>query len=581
VIGAYYANFTIEPIRNTQLVKLHFESEDPALAASVANSHAGAYIQSMFDARVAVTESAAAWMSERLAGMQDNLLESEQRLQAFREQEQLIDVEGLKSLPAREINELTSRLLEVRRELSQARIAYTQVYQGQDAPLEDLRGIPGILDDEGVQELRKAESQTQRKVAELAKRYGPEHTKMIAAQSELSKATENLRNQRRSVAEAIRKKFEAAQAEETELVKALDRAKQQYQEIGRKESELVALQLEADTNRKLFDLFYNRISETNATGNLESAPARIISPAVIPTKPYKPKKLLAIFQVSVLSLIVGVMAVFFLESLNNTIRSASEVEKRLKAPLLGTLPLLKGEHWRHGSLGRVFFDATEPGFNEAIRTIRTGISLHGLGNSHKVILVTSSIAEEGKSTAALNLAYAFAQMENVLLIDADMRHPVIGRELELPRDKPGFSDLLAGEATLPECVVHRELEKLDFISTGTIPPDPLRFLSSDRLASAFKVLRQKYDRIIVDSPPILPVSDALMLSTHADSVVFMIKSDATSVQQVRNGLEQLRRVDAPITGVVLNQLDLRKAEKYGDYGYEGYADYYAPRPTET
>jgi capsular exopolysaccharide synthesis family protein len=134
---------------------------------------------------------------------------------------------------------------------------------------------------------------------------------------------------------------------------------------------------------------------------------------------------------------------------------------------------------------------------------------------------------------------------------------------------------------LPECVVHRKLEKLDIISTGTVPPDPLKLLSSRRLAAAFKVLRLTYDRIIVDSPPILPVSDAIVLSTHADYVVFIVKSDATSVQQVQKGLEQLQRVNAPIIGVVLNQLDLRKAGKYGDYGYEGYAEYYTPRPTET
>ena len=267
-IEIYYDHLTIAPRRDTLLVDVHFESIDPVLAASVANGHAQAYILGVFESRDSVTDSAESWMLERLADLQANLLKSEQRLQEFREQEQLIDVEGLKTLPSREINELTSHLIEVRSELSQARIAYAQVYQGADAPLEVLRGIPAILDDELVQDLQQVEAQAQGKVAELAKRYGPAHTKMIAAQSELSAATENLSIQRRNVAEAIKNKFEAAEAEEIELVRALERAKQQYQQIGRKESDLLALVREGDTNRELYELFYNRISETAATGGL-------------------------------------------------------------------------------------------------------------------------------------------------------------------------------------------------------------------------------------------------------------------------------------------------------------------------
>lgn len=577
VIEIYYEHLTVEPIRNTQLVNVHFESAEPALAASVANSHAQAYIQSVLEARAGVTDSAATWMLEQLAGLRDKLLESEQRLQEFREQEQLIDVEGLKSLPAREINELTLRLVEVRGELSQARIAYVQVYQWRDAPLEDLRGIPAILDDKGVQELQKAEAETQRKVAELAKRYGPAHPKMVAAQSELSKATENLHNQHRSVAEAIKNKYEAARAEEVELVKALDRAKQQYQEIGRKESELLALQREGDTNRDLYDLFYNRISETAATGGLESAPARIISPAVIPAEPDKPKKLLVICLVFVISLMVGVMAAFLLESMNNTVRSAADVEEKLRLPLLGMLPLLKAKGKKHGSLGNVFFDKAEPGFNEAIRTVRTGISLDNLEHPHKVIVIASSTDGEGKSTVALNLAHAFAQPENVLLLDADMRRPSIGRALNLPRGRPGLSELLAEKAILAECVFRGGKDQMDVLLHGSIPPDPSQLLSSGRLVNALMVLRRNYDRIIIDTPPILPVSDALVLSMHADTVIFVAKSDATSIRHIHQALDLLLRVNARVTGIVVNQLDTRKAAKYSDYGYGGYYESYESR----
>jgi succinoglycan biosynthesis transport protein ExoP len=574
VIESYYDKLTIEPIRNTQLVNLRFESEEPALAARVANSHAEAYIQSVLGAQAGVTDSAATWMLERLEGLQDNLLESEQRLQEFREQEQLIDVEGLKSLPAREINELTSRLVEVRGELSQARIAYTQVYQGRDTPLEDLGGIPAILDDRVVQELQQAEAQAQGKVAEISKRYGPAHPQMVAVQSELSKATENLRNQHRSVAEAIRNTYEAARAEEAELVKALDRAKQQYQQIGRKESGLLALEREADTNRNLYDLFYNRISETTATGGLESAPARIISPAVVPAKPSKPMKLLVISLVFAISLMIGVTAAFLVEALNNTVRSAADVEEKLRLPLLGMLPQLKAKRKNHGSLGNVFFDKAEPAFNEAIRTVRTGISLDNLEHPHKVIVITSSISGEGKSTVAMNFAHAFAKSENVLLLEADMRRPSIGRALNLRRVRPGLSELLAEKAELSECVYRGGKDQMNVLLSGSIPPDPSQLLSSRRLVNALLVLRRHYDRIIVDTPPLLPVSDGLVLSAHADTVIFVAKSDATSIHQINQALDLLLRVNARVTGIVVNQLDTRKAAKYSDYGYGGYFETY-------
>jgi len=579
VIKTYYRHLTIEPLLDTQLVNVHFESADPALASSVANSHAQAYIQSILDARIAVTDSAASWMLERLAGLQEKLLDSERRLQEFREQEQLIDVEGLKSLPAREITALNSRLVEVRGELSQAGIAYTQVFQARHAPLEDLSGIPAVLDDRGVQELQTAEAQAQRKVAELAKRYGPEHTKMISAQADLTKASENLRNRRRSVAEGIKMKFEGARAEEVELVKALNRAKQQYQAIGREESKLLALRREADINRKLYDLFYDRLSETTATGDLESAPARIISPAVIPAKPAKPNKTLVIFLVFVISLMVGVTAVFLLETLNNTVRSAADVEEKLRLPLLGMVPLLKVKRKQHAALGKVYFDKAESEFSEAIRTIRTGISLDNLEQPHKVIIIASSVGGEGKSTVALNLAHAFAQLENVLLLDADMRRPSIARELSLPGDVPGLSECLAEKAELAECISRGEKDQVDVLLHGFVPPDPLQLLSSRRLASALMVLRKHYDRIIIDSPPLLPVSDGLVLSKHADTVIFVVKSDATSTRQVKRGLELLAGINARVTGVVINQLDTRKAAKYSDYGYGGYYETYESQST--
>jgi capsular exopolysaccharide synthesis family protein len=567
IIKEYFRNLSVQPVRNTQLVHVHFESEDPALAARVANAHAQAYIDSMVDARVTVTESAAAWMTERLGEMEQALLESERQLQEYREQEKLIDVDGLRSLPAREVNDLNSRLVEVRRSLSQAAITYSQVASIEDASPEALQGIPAMLNDELVREFLQAEAAARQRVAELQKRYGPQHPNMIAAQAELAEARNNLRAQQNSVAAAISKEYEAVRAEEAALLRALGEAEQRYQEVGRKESQLSALQRVVDTNRKLYELFYNRVSETSATEDLKAAQARIIAPAVVPSFPVKPNKSLMVGIAAFAATLVGLLVAFLQEALNNTVRNVADVEEKLQLPLLGMLPLLKSKARKNGSPGNVYFDANVPGFSEVIRTVRTSISLDNMQHPHKVIVVASSVRGEGKSTVAISLAQAFAQMEKVLLVDADLRHPSIGKALGLPGHRAGLAELLAGDTQLNKCIAHNEDYALDVLSSGFVPPEPLKLLSSQRLVNALMVLRRHYDRIIIDTPPILPVSDALVLAKQSDTVIFVAKCDATSTRQMNLALDSLARVDVRVSGVVVTHLDARKARKYGEYGY--------------
>ncbi|RPI41378.1 MAG: polysaccharide biosynthesis tyrosine autokinase, partial [Betaproteobacteria bacterium] len=308
---------------------------------------------------------------------------------------------------------------------------------------------------------------------------------------------------------------------------------------------------------------------------LASAQARVIESAVPPQVPYKPKRARIVAISVLLALLFGVGAALLLASLDATIKNSSDVAEKLKRPLLGIVPLLKGNALSVVSTPGNTDEAREVDlrFAEAMRTIRTAVSLDRVDKPHKIILVTSSIGNEGKSIVALNLAIAFARAEKTLLLDGDMRRPSVRKMLGLRRDVPGLSELLSERARLIECIIKTGFENLDAISTGFIPPDPLELLSSPRMTKALKVLANDYARVIIDCPPILPVSDAALLSKYADSVLFVVKADATPAPQIRNGLALLERVDAPITGIVLTQLDTRKAEKYGDYGYAGY---YAP-----
>jgi polysaccharide biosynthesis transport protein len=244
--------------------------------------------------------------------------------------------------------------------------------------------------------------------------------------------------------------------------------------------------------------------------------------------------------------------------------------------VLGILPLIKGVERK--DLARMFTNNQDKSFSESIRTIRTGVVLSGIDQPHKVMVITSSIPGEGKSTVAVNLAFALGQMEKVLLIDADLRRPTVAKNFDFPVGSPGLANLIAGTAKLDECIRHGY--GVDILPAGTVPPNPLELLSSPRFAKAMEVLKSKYDRIIVDSPPTQAVSDAVVLSTFANALIYVVKSDATAIPLVEKGVGQLLQNNAPVKGVVLNQVDIKKAQKYG-YSYGGYYDYYGYSDAKT
>lgn len=564
-ITGYLSGLTIAPIDGTQLVRIQYDSPDPRHAANSANAHAGAYIESILDARLSVTRSASSWMAKRVEELRSNLQASEVELQAYREQEKLIDAGGVQALPTLRVNDLSARLVDARRRLSSAEIAYLQVY-GDGSGL--IESVPAILGNPAVQQFRQVQAQSEKKVAELAKRYGPKHPKMIAAQSELAESTENLDAQQRAVSGGIRAEYLAGQSEVRALERELDVAKREYQEVSRKGAGLDELQREVETNRQLYELFYSRMRETAQTGDLEKVNARVVQAAVVPALPIRPQKKAAVMMAFALSLAAGIGVAFLLEQLSSTIRSSSEVEDKIGLPMLGSVPMLSSRASKEAATA--VLAEQEKGFGEAIRTIRTGLSLSDLDDPSKVILVTSSIVGEGKSTVAMNLALAFAKVERVLLIDGDMRRPSIARELNLDRSTPGLPELLASEANLNKCITFRDDFSLEILKTGSAPLDPLELLAPLRFSKIMNTLRATYDRIIIDSPPLLPVSDAAVLSTHADCIVYVAKFDSTGTKQIKAGLQKLPPHHAPIAGIVLNQVDSRKAESYGDHSYDGY-----------
>lgn len=553
----------------SQLVTISVEMADPRTAALAANALANGFIESQLEATMEMSATATNWMNSRLGELRAKLKEAEDRLQTFREAENLVDIDGVSTIVAGELSLTADRMIDARRQRAEAESQYRQVQAMRSGGWERLATIPAVLGHPLIQQFKADEAKAKAKVEELSRRYGARHPAMEGARSELNAASASLRGQVEQIVAGIERNYQLAVANENSLRSSFNANKAQIQQISAKEFRLRELQREVEANRALYDTFMTRLKETSATADLDTANARIVDPAVVPSEPVKPKKTLIVLIAGLLALFAGVGLTLLLDALNNTFKSTEEIEGKLNIPVLGILPLLKKKE--RSEIAHMFQEGKNKPFSEAIRTIRTGVVLSAMDNEHKVIVITSSIPGEGKSTVSANLAFALGQVEKVLLIDADLRRPTLAKNFDFPVGTPGLANLIANTAKLEDCL--REVNGITMLCAGTVPPNPLELLSSQRFAKAIEYLKSKYDRIIIDSPPTQAVSDAMVLSTFADALIYVIKSDSTAIPLVEKGIGQLLQNNAPVTGIVLNQVDVKKAQKYG-YSYGGYYDYY-------
>jgi succinoglycan biosynthesis transport protein ExoP len=574
LIEKFVGRLSIDPVRKTQLVNITFESHDAKLAAAVANAVGDAYIESQLEAKMGITQKANTWLGGRLGELRLRLDQSEQALQEFRIREGLIDVAGVRSLGSQELERLGTEITVARAKKAQVDGFIRVISQYGSDKIDRIESLPEITAHPGVQNVKREQVTAERKVSELSKIYGPKHPKLLAAKSELASVQDNLREQIRKLITGIESEAQTATQNLNSLEAEMARAKVQYQDLSGKETEYQRLQREVETNRQLFETFMARQKETEVAGDFNSAIARFTDRAMPATDPFKPKRKLIVVLAFIAALGFGVIVAFVMESLNDTIKTNQDIEQLLQQRALGMLPTVPGK-LTEVERNRLFFEPEQRQFGEAVRSIRTSISLLAIDKPLQVIEVTSSIPEEGKSTVSSNLAYAYGQLEKVLLIDADMRKPTVAKRFGLPAFQPGLANYLAETETLADCIVTDEKSGVDVLAAGSIPLNPLELLSNPRFETLLAELKTRYSKIIIDTPPVHAVSDALVLSRFADAVVLVVKADHTRSGLVKLSIAKLVTAHAKVFGVVLNDLDMKKAEKY--YGSYGYYQYYAEK----
>ena len=564
VVNNLSGKVSIHPISKTQLVGVNVEMEDASTAVEVTNALAKSYIKSQLDAKLEMTEVATNWMVEQLGGLKSKLYESERDLQAFLEQEDLLNLDGITTISADELSHTGIRLTDASRARNEAESMYRQVAAMKSAGYMRLASVPAVMADSVVAQFKAAEATANSKVEELSRRYGNKHPAMIAARTDLNSARANLRAQVQQVVASIENSYLLTKENEKGLQASYEKNKEKIQSIGRNEFRLRELQREVDANRTLYDSFMTRLKETTARQGLETAAARIVDFARYPKYPIKPRKSLIVALASVLALLVGVGLALITEALNNTFKTVDEVENKLNLPVIGILPKVKNKAIK---MQQLYKDNKDKVFSEAIRTIRTGLILSGVHKPYKIIMITSSEPGEGKSFLSSNLATALGQMEKVLLLDGDLRNPSVARNYGLPVGTPGLVDLINGNENVENCI--KNIDGIDVMPTGTVPPNPLELLSSEKFSDAMGMLTSRYDRVIIDSPPVQAVSDALVLSHHVNAVIYVIKSSSTNVTHVKAAIGRLLQIGAPVKGIVLSQLDMKSKDKQH---YDAYYD---------
>ena len=569
VLSRFEASLTIEPILKSQIVKVNFDSSDRVLAAAVANAVVDAYIENDLDARSQMTQKANGWLTERMSGLRKKLELSEQALQQYREQQNIIDNKGVVlSGTGKQFEEVSTNLVAARMRFAEAQNSYNQVKDHKGQSIEVLESIPAVLKDATVQQMKHNDVEATRKLTEYKSRYAAAHPKMIAAEAEQKSAREGLARAIDAVINAISREYEIARANAGAAAGAQAQTKAEIQGITRKEFQLSVLQREVESNKQLYDTFVGRAKETEVSSNLQSTAGRLVDPAVVMNAPQKPKKLMVVSIAALLGLLAGIALVFLLDFLDSTLHSIPDAERRLGVNVLGAVQIMEQKEGENLVPARAFLTEPNSVFSESIRSIRTAVLLSAVDEPHRVVIVTSTLSGEGKTTLSLNLAFALGQMKKVLIVDGDIRRPSVGKAYGEGFDKgAGLVDFLAGEAKIEECIRATSSPNVFILPAGKRFNSPLELLSSQKFGDTIAHLKEMFDVVVIDCPPLKPVSDSLVISRYANAIVYVVKADTTPHPLVSAALKRLHTINAPLLGVVLNQLDYKKADRYGYYGY--------------
>lgn len=554
-------SLSVHGLKDSQLVELQFTAPNAELASNVANMVAHAYVNLQNQAQVQITQQAHDWLTGQLDKLRGDLEDSERKLQKFKQQSGLLASKNLENLTSEKLSGTSQKLLDARAKRQAAQIQYQQAKQAKEHGGADA--LVSVINNPVVQQLKLQQGQARRKLESLETHYGSAAPKVKKAKANLSEVTSRLNAEVGNALSSIEKRYQAAADREQQLQQANKKLGKNIRNQGSQEFQLAKLEREAEVNRNLFQTFLSRVKETSLASQLNTNNIRIIDDAVPPPGPIAPNAKRAVGLALVLSIFLGIALAFIRQNLNQTFRTPRDLESRLSLPGIGVLPKLPQR--REGDILRQVVRQPRSPFAEAMGEIRTRIQAAGGERQPQVIMVTSALPGEGKSTLSSNLASAYSQLGKTLLLDADLRKSSL-RKLG---NRHGLTDLLGGMEDSSKCFA-KSGNGLVVMSRGSRDVNPQECLSSAGMGKLIQRLRENFDTIIIDTAPVLAVSDALVLGRYVDGVILAVKAASTPFAVVHDAVHRLRSASINVLGLTLSQVDLKSLLREGGYAYGHY-----------
>ena len=568
IAGMISSSVVVEPVEETKIVKVSFISANPELAVMIANATVSAYIDQLMEMKMQASNYNLRWMKIKAEEEAEKLKESEKALNEYMKAKNIATIENRVTIIPQKLAELSIELTRAETRQNELATLYKKIRSSLDNANE-VETIPVIANDPALKSIRDQILKVEQNIMEQSKKYGPKHPVMVRVNSELKILQTKYDQEIQRIIKTIKSEYELADSNAQDLRESLDKTKKEAVSLNEKFIQYGILKREIETNQSLYNSLIQRIKEQSVTEQVQNINVWVVEKAQTPKFPSKPNKKRNILLGIIMGLFGGVGLAFFLEYLDNTVKTPDDIEERYNIPVLTTISKSKNIK---KNLYKMVLDEPSSVLAESFKSLRASIMLSSSDSPPKTIMVTSMAPMDGKTTIASNLAIAIAGSESsVLLIDCDLRRSMLHEIFGLKNTR-GLSTFIANASDMNNIIQDVPVKNLKVITSGPKPPNPSELLISKRLKDFIHALKDKFDFVIIDTPPVMSVSDTLIISKIVDASLIVTRFGKTTYEMMNHGLKSMADVESKIIGTVINAVDEKKSGYHYYYYYN--KDYY-------